>query len=385
MAETATIRSIFLTIHRWVAIGAFILLVPIALSGAALVFHDELDVLLNPSRYAITGKELLPPSAYLKSAATAVESGIQVTGLRFPDDDAAPVTAQARGAGSGGAGRPTVMTVYLDPPTGRVLDVLEFRDSLFGFLHRFHENLTVPDFFGRAIVGWVGVGLLFLSLSGIYLWWPRNGVFVPGLRWRRTPDVDTNLHHLFGFWISLPLALVSFTGIYLAFPLQARTAMSAIAPMTAQAPRPGFGPVARQTALTPERALAAASAIVPQGRPAALFLPSAPRDTAGNPSLTWRIQLRLPNNNTTTVVVADATGIATLVSEPLSGDRAAQWMRWLHEGSHSGVIWRVVVLLTGIFPAVLGITGILMWLRRRRNRWGVAAQTAPQNTLTAAE
>ena len=40
---------------------------------------------------------------------------------------------------------------------------------------------------GRAIVGWAGVGMLILSLTGIWLWWPRNGAFLPGLRWRRAP------------------------------------------------------------------------------------------------------------------------------------------------------------------------------------------------------
>ena len=264
--KSISIRSVFLGGHRWIAISLFVLLVPISLSGALLVFHDELDALLNPARYAVTGKEILAPSDYLRNATAALENELQVMGLRYPESDTAPVTVQARGSVPGG-GRPTFVTIYLDPPTGRVLDVLDFRNSLFGILHRFHENLTIPEYSGRAIVGWVGIGMLFLSLSGIYLWWPRNGMFKPGMRWRRTYDVDTNLHHLFGFWISLPLAFVSFTGIYLAFPPQAHTAMSAIAPMAPQMPRSGFGPVARQTALTPERAPAAANAVAPQARP----------------------------------------------------------------------------------------------------------------------
>ena len=60
--------------------------------------------------------------------------------------------------------------------------------------------------------------MLILSLTGIWLWWPRAASFVPGLRWRRAPYTSTNLHHTLGFWISIPLAVVSLTGIYLSFP-----------------------------------------------------------------------------------------------------------------------------------------------------------------------
>ncbi len=53
--------------------------------------------------------------------------------------------------------------------------------------------------------------------------------------------------------------------------------------------------------------------------------------------------------------------------DPLAGDRAAQWMRWIHEGSHSGPVWQFVVFLTGVFPLVFAVTGVIMWLRGRRH------------------
>ena len=51
-----------------------------------------------------------------------------------------------------------------------------------------------------------------------------------------------------------------------------------------------------------------------------------------------------------------------------SGDRTAAWIRWIHEGSHSGPVWAVVVFLTGIFPSIFAVTGIIMWLRKRSDR-----------------
>ena len=85
---------------------------------------------------------------------------------------------------------------------------MEFRSSFFGFLHVFHENLTIPEYSGRQIVGWVGVGMLIMSLTGLWLWWPRGSDLLRALRWKRSTRFTFNLHHLLGFWISIPLAVV---------------------------------------------------------------------------------------------------------------------------------------------------------------------------------
>src|SRR5689334_2414914 len=167
-------------VHRWIAVTLMVLLIPISLSGAFLVWHDEIDAMVHPGRYAATGREVaLPPSAYLANATAALERGVRPVAIRFPAG-ARPVTVPARG-GSRAEGPPRVVTVYLDPPGGRVLDVVDFRGSLVGVMHRFHENLTVPEFSGRQIVGWAGVGMLVLSLTGLWMWWPRDGAMLVGL------------------------------------------------------------------------------------------------------------------------------------------------------------------------------------------------------------
>jgi uncharacterized iron-regulated membrane protein len=400
-SSPARLRAFWWWLHRWIGIGLCLLLVPIAVSGALLVWKDELDALVHPARYAVTGGEIAQPlSAYIASAASALEGGLQPVAVRFPEREGWPVQVQARG--SAREGRPQFVTVYLDPPTGRVLEAVEFRSSLFGFLHRFHENLAIPAYSGRAIVGWAGVGMLILSLTGIWLWWPRNGAFLPGLRWRRAPATSTNLHHLLGFWISLPLAFVSLTGIYLSFPPYARSLMSSIAPMNPPGRSFLRGQIAHDVKLTPDDALAAAQAAQPQARPSALFLATMqsnetrrgagaqssdrPASRNAGPSPIWRIQLRKPESGElVTMLVDDASGAARPMPDPLAGDRAAQWIRWLHEGSHSGQVWRMVVFLTGVFPPIFAFTGVLMWLRGRRQRKALARGSAPQGNLQAAE
>ena len=148
--------------------------------------------------------------------------------------------------------------------------------------------------------------------------------------------------------------------------------MSSIAPMAPQGQR-GFGQVAQRTALTADQALAAALKAEPNGKPVALFLPVQQRERP----LTWRTQISRPGSgDIITVTTDDHSGQTSPAIAPLSGDRAAAWIRWIHEGSHSGPVWAVVVTLTGIFPTIFAVTGIIMWLRKRSDRKELAGKGA---------
>jgi uncharacterized iron-regulated membrane protein len=329
-----------------------------------LVWHDHLDAIVNPSRYAVTQGQSVPPSALLESATRSLGTGFEPTVVRMPEGAGWPATVMVREQRRGeGGGRPRLVTVYLDPPTARVLGTVEFRDSLIGFLHRFHENLTIPEYSGRAIVGWVGVGMLVLSLSGIYLWWPRNGEFTRGLQWRRGPATSFNLHHMAGFWIAIPLAVVSLTGVYLGFPQQGRELLGSVAPMTPQQ-RGGFNAaLLASPRLSPNRVVEIATADATRMRAAAFFLPA-------QQAQTWRVQLRNRDTDQLAIImVDDRSATATMVLQQ-SGDKIAQWIRWIHEGSNAGPIWQFLVFLCGVLPPVFVVTGTMIWLRKRKAKAG---------------
>jgi uncharacterized iron-regulated membrane protein len=57
-------------------------------------------------------------------------------------------------------------------------------------------------------------------------------------------------------------------------------------------------------------------------------------------------------------------------------DPLSRWMRKIHDGADTGPVWQTVIFLGGIAPPVLGITGVVMWLRRRRRRLAITQARA---------
>ena len=74
-----------------------------------------------------------------------------------------------------------------------------------------------------------------------------------------------------------------------------------------------------------------------------------------------------------TVKVADDSGVAVAAPARQRGG-VAQLMRRIHDGEGMGIIWQAIIFLGGILPAVLAITGIIMWWRARGWKGDLAAK-----------
>ncbi len=355
-------RRLWFSIHKWIGILLAILVIPISLSGSALVWHDWLDETLNPGRYAVReGAPAAAPGVLAAAAAGYLADGERIASIRMPEHPGAPVLVGAARAPDPAAkpgARPVRTTLWLDPADGRLLDRAGSDEGAVRFLHVLHGSLMVPGV-GRQIVGWIGVAMLISSLSGLYLWWPVTGSWRRGLRWKRQAATSANLHHQTGFWIVIPLAMLSFTGVWISFP-------AFFGPLSG-APAgggPGRQPPARplaETRLTADQALAVARPLA-GGRLISITLPT---DKAAD----WKLSFER-EGSPAEVEVADAGGAVT-PPKPARAEPIARTMRRWHDGTGMGIVWQVIIFVGGIIPALLAVTGSMMWLNTRRWRGGV--------------
>lgn len=311
----------------------------------------------------------MPLAQYLANAERAVAPDYRLAVLRLPEDPGWPVRVVVRKMNAGGNDDlERELVVYLDPPSANVLGVANPRTNFTGTIRRLHRDLLVPDWSGRQIVGWIGFGMLALTLTGLWLWWPR-GRFVSGLRWRRSTRTSRNLHYVTGFWIVLPLAIVSATGIYLSFPQTARSLTASFAELAPRELRADRN--SRVNALLIVDEATAALRSRHEVKVVSVVAPLRFRQSkaeGGEQKIYWQIQAIGTNGDLQSFLIDDATKAVSLLPPPPRGNRFVQIVHRLHEADGFGFVWSALVFASGALPPLLAVTGFIMWLRTRRRR-----------------
>lgn len=356
------LRGVWFQFHKWIGLLLAVAIVPISLTGAVLVWDTGVERIIHPARHASDAGPQRPLDRFVAAARGALKPGEVLMRLDIPDAPGEPVVATAARAGQAGPGRPVRTMIYLDPRDAHLIDRTRSDAGLIRLFHVIHGSLMVPGV-GRQVVGWIGVAMLISCLSGIWLWWPTMGGWLRGLRWRRSNRTDDNLHHLLGFWVAVPLAVLSFTGVWISFP-QLFAMFEPVRQARPAGPPPAFRaiPVASPK-LDVNQVVALAGAVRPGGVRSVEW----PTDMGG-----WRIGLAQEGRQSS-VLVDDLTAeVKPEAVRDRAPETTARFMRRLHDGTRMPLVWRLIITAGGIIPAMLAITGIIMWLRTRGWRGRVA-------------
>ncbi|KFF22603.1 PepSY-associated TM helix domain-containing protein [Chryseobacterium sp. JM1] len=114
--------------------------------------------------------------------------------------------------------------VYVDQYTGKILAVYNEKYNFFNILKYIHWSLLLNSEWGKYVVGIPTVLFIFMLITGIVLWWPKNKKARKGRFWFSWENVKTwkrknyDLHNVLGFYASFFALLISVTGIYFAYP-----------------------------------------------------------------------------------------------------------------------------------------------------------------------
>lgn len=362
-------RRLWFQIHKWIGLLLFLIIIPLSVSGSLLVWHDWTDSLVNPQRYAVKDTDTpLPPERFVAASRSVLKPGDRIASIEYPHAAGSPVVVSAAPAPTPTAaarpGPPARYQVWLDPSDARVLDHADGRSGLVRVLHVFHGSLMVPGV-GRSVVGWLGVLMLLSCLTGIWLWWPTIGSVLRGFRWNRGPLISGNLHQQVGIWVALPLALLSFTGAYISFPTFFRSIESIGS--TAKSPDRAGGPPNRRAPpiaaprLTVNEAVVATQGVSKLTEVLAIRWPT-------EASAKWTVGLDRDGERAD-FEVDDGDGSVVAAR---GGSAVARFMRQLHDGTGYNPLYQTIIFVAGMLPAVLGITGVIMWLRTRGWRAAIA-------------
>lgn len=359
---------------RWLHLyGALVLAVPLLLlfvSGVALVYKNDFWRWQHP--------ELAAPLAELSAAdhAAAIarldetfDAGIGL--VKYPQPGLSAYQVWLTDG----------TQALVDPSTLAVIDRWAWWQRPTAVLAELHLHLFADEL-GSAVIGWLGLALVFLLFSGAVVWWPLRRLF----RWNSLAPRSTSRGRLLMFHrnlgvITLPLALLLITaGTGVAFFQPARVLLNGLFGDDATTPlaeRP-----ARQSPEGSAQPLCAlleqAEQQLPEGRITFVY-----PDLAETGVLMVRKKMPgEPHPNGLSFMhidIGNAEVLATVDgAEAPPGDRIANWMYPLHSGkwatgSWNGRAWQAVVLLNGLLLTMLLVAGTLAWLRKPQARPGAAA------------
>ena len=378
-------RRLLGQIHLWSGLILCLPLVLIGLTGSILVFQEEIEALTATISPASGDGEIQSVGAMIAAAEKAVADsamkGSKAVAVTLPKEPGSPAIIRMAAPRTGSGGGPgSGSQIWLDPVTLSVLDIRQPGGSFMMILHRLHANLMIGGRDGRIVVGWLGVVMLALGASGIVIWWPRNGRWREafGVKWRARPlRLNRDLHGAVGIWGLAVFTVVSFSGVYLAFPQVITAGIGSLLPtpdLRGQDAQLKAAPIAGQAPIDIDEVVALARQQEPSAVLRSIVLPT-------RKDQPYRLTLAQPAQ-------ADGAPLATLYIDPWSqrilanrnpadyslGESILAWQRPLHEGAGLGWIWRILVFCSGLLPLLFSITGVTMWLLKRRNRKNAANQ-----------
>lgn len=207
---SALAQRLYRAIWRWhffAGLLAVPFMISLAITGGLYLFNDEIDASLFRYRnYVAVGSTELAPSVIAEKAVRAVP-GASLSTYRTP----AGADRSARVTVSTEAGK---VLVFVDPYTGNVLDTVGAAEEF----NQVVEDLHSLDYFGTSwerIIEVVAGFAIVLTLTGIYLWWPRSQtggvVSVRGTPARRVFWRD--IHAVTGIFASVVILFMAFSGL----------------------------------------------------------------------------------------------------------------------------------------------------------------------------
>jgi uncharacterized iron-regulated membrane protein len=366
-------------VHLWLGLILCLPIVVIGLSGSALLIQSHYWSRSFPAATATGPKQPIMRAIEAARAAGPADARLGRVDLSLRDGD--PVTVQLNPPGRG---VPSIR-VYVDPVSLEVLGTSEVtsRTNALGYLINIHSYLMMRSYIGVKVVGALGGVMILMALSGLVLWWPRKG------QWRRAFVVRRgarglslylDLHHAAGIWTFAVLLLMSVSGVYLCFPQTVTAGLEHVLPSGLGSGEPLAGFVPTPGPLDADMALASAGRAVPAARVVSVLMP----EQSGRPILVSLETTRFGGATQPQILVTldQTTGDVVYVDDARDHGMVEQVVNFqnaLHYGSAYGIVWKIVVFVSGFLPLFFAVTGLSIWWARRRvtRRTAEALQNVP--------
>lgn len=387
-------RAAMLLVHRYVGLLLALFLVIAGITGSLLAWNEELAAAISPQLFRVTA----PPAAaridpvllHARVAARYPDALAARLPLEFSDGRSVLFALRPLAKGQKLAND----QVFVDPYTGQTLgqrrwgDIAQGMKNLMPFIYRLHYSLAL-DGIGTVLFGIMALLWTLDCFAGAWLTLPNkpaNGE--PARRWPArwwqawkfrsgsAYKISFNLHRAGGLWTWAMLFVLAWSSVAFNLPQVYDPAMKAVfahqrgLETIPKLARPKLAP-----ALSWEQALPTARRLMMEQAQAGGFIVVAEKALLYDPQRAiYRYDVRSSHDirhkggHTRLVMNADTGALLGLwlPTGAAAGDTLSTWMATLHMAAMWGWPLQLLVCLMGLAVTALSVTGVHVWLRKRR-------------------
>jgi uncharacterized iron-regulated membrane protein len=403
-------RWLLVLLHRWLGLGTALFLFVAGATGAVISWDHELDAWLNPGLYEARSSGAPMAPLALAARAEQADPRVRVTFM--------PLTAQAGQAftvfvaprvdpATGRPFEPGYNQVALDPATGEVQGRRQWgavslsRENLLPFLYKLHYTMHIPDAggieLGVWLMGLVGIVWVFDTLVALGLSFPKPAQWRRSFKFRvgaGSHKLTFDLHRSGAMWVYLLVLMLAVTSVAMNLREQVvRPVVSwffDLTPSPFATRSPASPPAQVEPRVPPGRAVQLAAAQAARSGidapPGGLFFspefglwgvgfyqPGSEHGDGGLGNPWFYVDARSGEP-----AGADIPGRGSV------GDIVMQSMFPLHSGRILGFTGRVLMSAMGVVIAMLSVTGVLIWWRKRAARQHIAEPARIGQAVAAA-
>lgn len=408
-------RALWTVVHRWVGLFLAGFLVMAGLTGAVLSWDHELDDWLNADMLHTPGKGALKSPLELAAAVQAADPRVDIAYMSLGLREGEAASFMVRPLIDPATAQPYVLsynTVFVDPVTAVITGQRDSQSlalsvrNLMPWLRHLHESLLSPTFAGSNRWGyWFmgGLALLWLadSLWALVLTLPVKRKVVPspvtqevrqpGKSWwaRWMPSwrirwgagaykLNFDLHRAGGLWIWGVIVVVAFTSFSLNLYREVFYPVMSKVSTTTPGPYETLKPAPLGSYIEPQISFAKAMEIAQREAPKLGITTPAGGIWYGGDFPFYNVSFFDAEDETgamgmglSNVYVSSESGEVLGSHRPWHGTGADVFVQLqlpLHSGRILGTFGRVLMSLVGVMVAMLSITGVVIWWRKRRAR-----------------
>lgn len=271
--------------------------------------------------------------------------------------------------------------IYVNQYTGEILGVYDEKYDLFPILKSIHWSLLLNSEWGKYVIGIPVVIFIFMLITGIILWWPKNKNARKGrfsFNWKNVKTwkrKNYDLHNVLGFYASFIALLLSLSGIYFAYPY-VKNAFNFTLSGSIELPKEKEikSPDSLLTKNNSVFDLAAQEAKKLYPESSSFRIPLNGKNKKGKelkniPVTVYQEGGRFSERNQ---LVFDKYSGKLLANKPHqqlnNAEKYANANYDIHTGSYFGLFGKIIWFLTGLICTSLPVTGFLVWWGKRKKQ-----------------